>query len=231
MSDTSFVPSDNARGEMRPPSPSAQSVSGAPWIAVLAEVDQVELWPRAEALCRARARVRDLSYGVSRRAGELLGEIETAHAAVELAERRLARAPVPALAVATQRDLEQARAAEEAVLARAGLGSWMGFQLCRVDVLVDPAALQAVGLAEAELGRSAAAWRAVAGRIDPEAALAARTEIERLAGPQGVTDLPTDPGPSPEATVESQPSRRSSGPSPLGPAKSRPSRRSEAATA
>lgn len=194
---------------MHPPAASAHPAPSAPWIAVLAEVDQAELWPRAEALCRARVRVRDLSYGVSRRAGELLGEIETAHAAVEAAERRLARAPVPALAMATQRHLEQARAAEEAVLARAGLGSWMSFQLCRVDVLVNPAALQAVGMAEAELERSAAAWRAVAGRIDPEAALAARTEIERLPRPRALVDLPADAGLSRKTPAKPQPSRLS----------------------
>lgn len=218
---------------MRPPSPSAPSVPDAPWIAVLAEVDQAELWPRTEALCWARARVRDLSYGVSARAGELLGEIEAAHAAVEAVERRLARAPVPALARSAQRELEQAQATEQAVLARAGFESWTGFQLCRVNVLVNPAAIEAVRVAEAEQERSAAAWRALAGGIDPEAALAARAEIERLAGAPVVIDLPAEPAPSPETPAKSQPSRRSAAKShlPRRSVKSQPFRRSEAARA
>jgi hypothetical protein len=112
---------------------------------------------------------------------ELVGELEAAHQAVEWAERDVANARVPALALAAKRRLAKAGEHERAVLSKAGCVSWLAFQMRRIDVLLEPDALEALRVAELEAQLAAAAWSELVGDVDPAAALAARGEVERYA--------------------------------------------------
>jgi hypothetical protein len=113
--------------------------------------------------------------------GALVAEIEAAHQAVEEAERDVEAARVKALALAARRRLAKAREDEDAVLARAGFVSWLAFQMRRIDVLLEPDAVEALRVAELEHQVAAVAWAELAGDVEPDAALAARTEIEQYA--------------------------------------------------
>jgi hypothetical protein len=159
------------------PSPSA------PWVITLARLPHTELWNRAEAVRAARVRAAELSMGLggAGQHGALVAEIEAAHQVVEEAERDVAATRVKALAVNTRRRLAQAREEEQAVLARAGFVSWLAFQMRRIDVLLEPDALEALRVAELEHQVAAVAWSDLAGDVDPDAALAARDEIGRYA--------------------------------------------------
>ena len=152
----------------------------APWVLALARTDAAELWPRAERVRLARIRAGELSMGLGGTGQHrgLVSEIEAAHQAVEQAERELASARLPRLAVTAKRRLARAKADEQDVLNRAGLVSWLAFQMRRIDVLLEPDALEALRVAELEHQLAAAAWAELAGDVDPEAALAARAEVE-----------------------------------------------------
>jgi hypothetical protein len=113
--------------------------------------------------------------------GALVAEIEAAHQVVEEAERELASTRVKALAVKARHRLAQAREHEQTVLAKAGFVSALAFQMRRIDVLLEPDALEALRVAELEHQVAAVAWAELAGDVDPDAALAARDEIERYA--------------------------------------------------
>jgi len=156
----------------------------APWVITLArQPHAAELWQRAERATAARTRAAELSMGLggSGRHGDLVAEIEAAHQVVEEAERDVAGARIKTLAVAAKRRLAQAREAEQAVLAKAGFVSWLAFQMRRIDVLLEPDAVEAMRVAELEHQVAAVAWAELAGDVDPEAALAVRAEIERYA--------------------------------------------------
>ncbi|HEV7535726.1 MAG TPA: hypothetical protein VGP90_08840 [Acidimicrobiia bacterium] len=156
----------------------------APWVITLArQPHPAELWARAERATAARTRAAELSMGLggSGRHGDLVAEIESVHQVVEEAEREVAGARIKALAMAAKRRLAQAQEAEQAVLARAGFVSWLAFQMRRIDVLLEPDAVEAMRVAELEHQVAAVAWAELAGDVDPEAALAARAEIERYA--------------------------------------------------
>ena len=159
------------------PSPSA------PWVITLARLSHTELWNRAGTVRAARVRAAELSMGLggAGQHGALVAEIEAAHQVVEEAERDVAATRVKALAVKARRRLAQAREEEQAVLARAGFVSWLAFQMRRIDVLLEPDALEALRVAELEHQVAAVAWTDLAGDVDPDAALAARDEIERYA--------------------------------------------------
>ncbi|HLJ08545.1 MAG TPA: hypothetical protein VKX24_08400, partial [Acidimicrobiia bacterium] len=159
------------------PSPSA------PWVITLARLPHTELWNRAEAVRAARVRAAELSMGLggAGQHGALVAEIEAAHQVVEEAERDVAATRVKALAMKARRRLAQAREEEQAVLARAGFVSWLAFQMRRIDVLLEPDALEALRVAELEHQVAAVAWTDLAGDVDPDAALAARDEIGRYA--------------------------------------------------
>ena len=153
----------------------------APWVITLArQPHPEELWDRAERATAARTRAAELSMGLggSGRHGDLVAEIESVHQVVEEAERELADARIKPLAVAAKRRLAQAQEAEQAVLDRAGFVSWLAFQMRRIDVLLEPDAVEAMRVAELEHQVAAVAWAELAGDVDPEAALAARAEIE-----------------------------------------------------
>ena len=156
----------------------------APWVITLArQPHAAELWDRAERANAARTRAAELSMGLggSGRHGDLVAEMEATHQVVEEAEREVAGARIKALAVAAKRRLAQAQEAEQAVLARAGFVSWLAFQMRRIDVLLEPDAVEAMRVAELEHQVAAVAWAELAGDVDPKAALAAAAEIERCA--------------------------------------------------
>ena len=113
--------------------------------------------------------------------GALVAEIEAAHQLVEEGEREVDAARIKALAMAAKRRLAKAREDEQAVLSRAGFVSWLSFQMRRIDVLLEPDALEALRVAELEHQVAPWRWAELAGDVDPEAALAARAEIERYA--------------------------------------------------
>jgi len=155
----------------------------APWVITLARQQHPELWARAERVTAARTRAAELSigHGGAGQHGALVAEIEAAHQVVEEAERDVESTRIKTLAVAAKRRLAKAHEDEQAVLARAGFVSWLAFQMRRIDVLLEPDALEAMRVAELEHQVAAVAWAELAGDVDPEAALAARAEIERYA--------------------------------------------------
>ncbi|HEV7864917.1 MAG TPA: hypothetical protein VGR20_19605, partial [Acidimicrobiia bacterium] len=153
----------------------------APWVLALARQQHPELWPRAERVTTVRTRAAELSMGLggAGQHGALVAEIEAAHQIVEEAERDVDGARIKALAVPAKRRLAKAKEDELAVLTRAGFVSWLAFQMRRIDVLLEPDALEALRVAELEQQVAAVAWAELAGDVEPDAALAARAEIER----------------------------------------------------
>jgi hypothetical protein len=155
----------------------------APWVLTLARQQHPELWPRAERVTAARTRAAELSMGLggAGQHGALVAEMEAAHQIVEEAERDVASARIKTLAVAAKRRLAKAEEEEQAVLHRAGFVSWLAFQMRRIDVLLEPDALEALRVAELEHQVASVAWAELAGDVEPDAALAARAEVERYA--------------------------------------------------
>ncbi|MGH8973430.1 MAG: hypothetical protein ACRD0C_09530 [Acidimicrobiia bacterium] len=155
----------------------------APWVLSLARIDHPDLWTRAEKLMAVKTRAAELSMGLggTGQHRDMVGALETAHQAVEQAERDVANARMPALALAAKRRLAKACENEHAVLTKAGFVSWLAFQMRRIDVLLEPDALEALRVAELEAQLAAAAWSELAGDVDPAAALATRDEIDRYA--------------------------------------------------
>jgi hypothetical protein len=164
-----------AASDLPPPS--------APWVLALARHPHPELWTRAERMTAAGTRAAELSMGLggAGQHGALVAEIEAVHQIVEKAEREVEAARVKALAVAAKRRLAKAREDEAAVLQRAGFVSWLAFQMRRIDVLLEPDAVEALRVAELEHQVASVAWAELAGDVDPESALAARAEIEGYA--------------------------------------------------
>lgn len=162
--------------------------ASAPFVLTLACRDQQDLWARAERLRTAVDRVAEVTPDPE--CTELQLELETAHRAVEAAERNLEGARLPVLAVSARRELARAQRQELAVLARLGFPSWFAYQMQRVDALLAQDVLEAVRVAEADQQEALAAWKEVAGEVEVEAALAARTEIERCAAaPQPIEEV------------------------------------------
>ena len=155
----------------------------APWVLTLANQHHPELWTRAERVTAAGTRAAELSIGLggAGQHGALVAEMEAAHQLVEEAEREVDAARLKALAMAGKRKLSKAREEERAVLSRAGFDSWLAFQMRRIDVLLEPDAVEAMRVAELEHQVAQVAWAELAGDVDPEAALAARAEIEGYA--------------------------------------------------
>ncbi len=153
----------------------------APWVLSLARIEHPDLWSRAEKLMAVKTRAAELSMGLggTGQHRDLVGELEAAHQAVELAEREVASSKLGGMAA--KRRLAKACENEHAVLTKAGFVSWLAFQMRRIDVLLEPDALEALRVAELEAQLAAAAWSELAGDVDPAAALAARPEIERYA--------------------------------------------------
>jgi hypothetical protein len=80
-----------------------------------------------------------------------------------------------------RRRMTSARRAEDAALSRAGKQSYIGFQLQRVDRMLDgQKSLARVAMASEEQRRATAAWQAIAGEVSPTWALHNRQTIESL---------------------------------------------------
>ena len=184
---TEFLEASRRRGELiarlNAGADSDLPPPSAPWVLILARKDQAELWARAERVTAAGTRAAELSIGLggAGQHGALVAEIEAAHQLVEEAEREVDGAKVKALALAARRKLAKAREHEEAVLSQAGFVSWLAFQMRRIDVLLEPDAVEALRVAELEHQVAQVAWAELAGDVDPEEALAARDEIEGYA--------------------------------------------------
>jgi hypothetical protein len=153
----------------------------APWVLSLARIEHPDLWSRAEKLMAVKTRAAELSMGLggTGQHRDLVGELEVAHQAVELAERDVAHSKLGGMSA--KRRLAKACENEHAVLTKAGFVSWLAFQMRRIDVLLEPDALESLRVAELEAQLAAAAWSELAGDVDPAAALAARAEIDRYA--------------------------------------------------
>jgi hypothetical protein len=184
---TEFLDASRRRGELiaRLDAGAASDLPtpSAPWVLTLARQHHPELWARAERVTAAGTRAAELSIGLggAGQHGALVAEIEAAHQLVEEAEREVDGAKVKALAGAARRKLAKAQEDEQEVLNRAGFVSWLSFQMRRIDVLLEPDALEAMRVAELEHQVAQVAWAELAGDVDPEAALAARDEIEGYA--------------------------------------------------
>ncbi len=156
----------------------------APWVLTLARHPHPELWARAGRVTAAGTRAAELSMGLGG-AGQhgALGGRDRSGPPGRRGGRAGGRfgAKVKALAVAAKRRLAKAREDEQVVLSKAGFVSWLAFQMRRIDVLLEPDALEALRVAELEHQVASVAWAELAGDVDPEAALAVRDEIERYA--------------------------------------------------
>ena len=155
----------------------------APWVLTLARADHSQLWPRAERVRAAKSRATELSMGLggTGQQRDLVAQLEEAHQAVEQAERDLANARIPGLGGAARRRLAKAQEKEHQVLTQCGFVSWLAFQMRRIDVLLEPDALEALRVAELEAQVAQAAWSELAGDVDADHALLLRAEIERYA--------------------------------------------------
>ena len=83
-------------------------------------------------------------------------DLDQAHEAVEAAERRLAAAMLPALAVRARVQLRKALAAEQKILAAHGYDCWLSVQLRRVEALLAQPTPEDF-VTEADYARTAAA--------------------------------------------------------------------------
>jgi hypothetical protein len=93
------------------------------------------------------------------------------------------------LSVVFRRRASRAHRAEAAALAAVGAESYFGFELQRIDSLIaNRQALARIASASEEHRRALAAWRTVAGELDPQWALAHREPItaRAQAGPSGL---------------------------------------------
>lgn len=87
------------------------------------------------------------------------------------------------LSILFRRRMERARVLEDDALTRAGKQSYIGFQLQRVDRMLDgQKSLARVASASEEKRVAQEAWQGLAGDITPEWALHHRDEIEALSG-------------------------------------------------
>jgi hypothetical protein len=105
-------------------------------------------------------------------------------------------------AVLVRTRMTSARKAQDEALSRAGKQSYIGFQLQRVDRMLDgQKSLARVAAASEEQRRAAAAWQGIAGDISPTWALHNRETIESLStrlrnGPGGAAALLPDVDPA-----------------------------------
>ncbi|GAC1305521.1 MAG: hypothetical protein NVSMB16_01070 [Acidimicrobiales bacterium] len=73
--------------------------------------------------------------------------------------------------------LRSCQAAERAALGRAGVSSYLAFQVRRLEVNVNPRATEALDVAALEHRRISGRWRVLAGDLDPSAALDMEAEV------------------------------------------------------
>jgi hypothetical protein len=83
--------------------------------------------------------------------------------------------------VVPNRRLARARRAEADVLARAGIGSYLGFHVRRIDATIDPTARERLDVAALEHRVALTRWTELAGDIDAVDALALEDEVRAYA--------------------------------------------------
>lgn len=79
--------------------------------------------------------------------------------------------------VAPRVRLRRAHVAEDQVLAEAGIGSYLGFHIRRIDATIDPAARERLNVAVLERRVAQSRWNELAGDVDPLAALELEAEV------------------------------------------------------
>ncbi|HEY3239908.1 MAG TPA: hypothetical protein VGL92_10120 [Acidimicrobiia bacterium] len=146
---------------------------------------KLELERRAARLAAARRKLAELT--VLPVEPELLAEIERVHAKIEVLERRLQKATMPALAVRTRQRLAAAQAAERALLTAHGFDSWLGLQLRRVEHLLHQPPAEELEAAEVEHRRALASWQELAENTEA----AARGQVAAARPAQAITAAPT----------------------------------------
>jgi hypothetical protein len=91
-----------------------------------------------------------------------------------------------------RRSLIAARATEEGALTRAGVATYIGFQLRRVEAIINPRATQPLERAALKYRQAVSAWQELAGDLSPSAALELEDEVRAyaitLAGLRGAAD-------------------------------------------
>src|SRR5439155_15710581 len=94
--------------------------------------------------------------------------------------------------VEPKRRLAQARGAEEDVLTRTGVATWLGFHLRRIGPTIDPGIRERLDLAALQHRVTRTRWHELAGDVDPVAALDLEREVRAyataLAGLSGAAD-------------------------------------------
>ncbi|MDQ1401907.1 MAG: hypothetical protein QOG03_223 [Actinomycetota bacterium] len=83
--------------------------------------------------------------------------------------------------VSPRRRLAQAKGREEDALVKAGVPSWLSFQMRRIDATIDHSQREALEIAALEHRQALAAWGRIAGDLAPDAALDLEDEIRAYA--------------------------------------------------
>ena len=76
-----------------------------------------------------------------------------------------------------RRLLKTARAVEDAVLDKAGIGSYLGFHIRRIDATIDPGARERLNVTALEHRVAQGHWHEIAGGLDPNQALKLEDEV------------------------------------------------------
>lgn len=79
--------------------------------------------------------------------------------------------------VLPRRQLRTARRVEEAVLAKAGIGTYLGFHIRRIDATIDPAARERLNVTALEHRVAQSHWHEIGGGLDPNLALRLEDEV------------------------------------------------------
>jgi hypothetical protein len=79
--------------------------------------------------------------------------------------------------VLPRRQLRTAQRVEDAVLAKAGIGTYLGFHIRRIDATIDPAARERLNVTALEHRVAQSHWHEIGGGIDPDDALRLEDEV------------------------------------------------------
>jgi uncharacterized protein YhaN len=79
--------------------------------------------------------------------------------------------------VLPRRQLRTARCVEDAVLAKAGIGTYLGFHIRRIDATIDPQARERLNVTALEHRVAQSHWHEIGGGIDPDQALKLEDEV------------------------------------------------------
>jgi hypothetical protein len=79
--------------------------------------------------------------------------------------------------VLPRRQLRTARRVEDAVLAKAGIGTYLGFHIRRIDATIDPGARERLNVTALEHRVAQSHWHEIGGGLDPNLALKLEDEV------------------------------------------------------